>query len=115
MTVHCVCAQRGALVAGVSTPQLVAALVADGGECLSPVGDLENLSHYVQGYVRLSRYHTPLLVGYSSGAMLAYASTAQAPADTCSGTLSLAFCPHLALNKPMCEGGDLRIVRGRQS
>ena len=63
--------ERGALVVGIDTPRLFENLDADGGGCVFPDGDLENLSHYVQGYTRLSTYHTPLLLGYSSGATLA--------------------------------------------
>ncbi len=51
----------------------------DGGSCVFPDGDLENLSHYVQAYYKLPTYFTPVLVGYSAGASLAYATLAQAP------------------------------------
>lgn len=95
---------RGALVAGIDTPRLLAALQADRAACVYPDGDLENLSHYIQGYARLPTYHTPLLAGYSSGATLAYAMLAQAPAGTFSGALSLGFCAELDLAKPLCRG-----------
>jgi type IV secretory pathway VirJ component len=95
---------RGALVAGIDTPKLFAALEADRAACVYPDGDLENLSHYIQGYARLPTYHTPLLVGYSSGATLAYAMLAQAPAGTFAGALSLGFCADLDLLKPLCRG-----------
>lgn len=42
-------------------------------------GDLENLSHALQGCARLPAYFPPLLVGEGSGASLAYAMPAQAP------------------------------------
>src|SRR5437868_2886035 len=71
---------EGVLVAGIDTPQLFDALRKDGADCVLPDGDLENLSHYLQGYARLPTYFTPVLVGYSSGATLAYAMVAQAPA-----------------------------------
>lgn len=102
---------QGAIVAGVSVPQLYASLEADSASCVFPDVDLENLSHYLQGYARLPSYHTPLLVGYSSGATLAYAMIAQAPAGTFSGALSLGFCPALELMKPLCKGEDVHFTR----
>jgi type IV secretory pathway VirJ component len=104
---------RGAMVAGIDTPKLLAALEADGGSCVSPEGDLENLAHYIQGYARLPTYHMPLLVGYSSGASLAYAVLAQAPAGTFIGALSLGFCADLALVRPLCGGEGVRFTRRR--
>jgi type IV secretory pathway VirJ component len=103
--------ERGAMVAGIDTPKLFAALEADGAACVFPDGDLENLSHYVQGYARLPTYHTPLLVGYSSGASMAYAMLAQAPSGTFAGALSLGFCADLDLAKPLCRGEGVHFTR----
>jgi type IV secretory pathway VirJ component len=100
-------ADEGALVAGISVPQLVANLEQDGASCVMPDGDLENLSHYVQSYAKLPTYYTPLLVGYSSGASLAYAMLAQAPTNTFSGAISLGFCPELSIRKSLCRGEGL--------
>lgn len=97
-------AVQGALVAGISTPQLFASLNADGGDCAFPDGDLENLSRFVQAYEKVPGYFPPLLVGQGAGATLAYAMLAQAPANTFSGALTLGFCPALALRKPLCKG-----------
>lgn len=105
-----VLAGEGAMVAGISTPRLFANLEADGGNCVFPDGDLENLSHYLQGYARLPTYHTPILVGYSSGATLAYAMLAQAPHGTFAGALSLGFCVDLELEKPLCKGRDVHFT-----
>lgn len=103
-----VLAEEGALVAGIDTPQLFANLAQDAADCVYPDGDLENLSHYVQAYFRLPTYHVPLLVGYSSGATLSYATLAQAPAGTFAGALSLGFCADLELRKPLCKTGKLQ-------
>jgi type IV secretory pathway VirJ component len=105
--------ERGAMVAGIDTPRLFAALEADGARCVFPDGDLENLSHYIQGYARLPTYHTPLLVGYSSGASLAYAMAAQAPSGTFMGALSLGFCAELELSKPLCRGEGVHFRKRR--
>jgi type IV secretory pathway VirJ component len=104
-------ANEGAMVAGIDVPQLLANLDKDADACVSPDGDLENLSHYIQSYAALPTYHLPVLVGYSSGATLAYAMLAQAPASTFAGALSLGFCPDLLLHKPLCGGEGLRFTR----
>ena len=75
-------AAEGALVAGVDVPKFLASFSGDGASCVNPDGDLENLSHYLQGYAQLPTYYAPLLVGYSSGATLAYAMLAQAGSGT---------------------------------
>ncbi len=97
----------GALVVGIDVPELFAALEADGAGCVFPDGDLENLSHFVQAYYKLPTYFTPLLVGYSSGATLAYAMLAQAPPGLFAGAVSLSFCADLDLRKPLCVGESL--------
>ncbi len=101
-------AGEGALVAGVDVPRFLASFAGDGASCANPDGDLENLSHYLQGYTQLPTYFEPLLVGYSSGATLAYAMLAQAPSGTFAGAVSLGFCPGLELIAPPCAGDGLR-------
>ena len=44
-----------------------------------------------------------MLVGYSSGATLAYAALAAAPPEAFAGAISLGFCPDLELDRPPCE------------
>ncbi len=98
---------KGAMVAGINTPRLLAEMEKDDGDCVYPDGDLENLSHFIQAYYQLPSYLPPLLVGYSSGATLAYASLVQAPEDSFAGALTLAFCPDLNLHKPLCKGNGI--------
>jgi len=108
--------QQGAMVAGIDLAQLEANLLADGDQCVFPDGDLENLSHFVQAYYRLPTYLAPMLVGVASGAGMAYAVLAQAPAGTFAGALTLSFCPGLDLQKPLCKSSGLdyrRAARGR--
>lgn len=95
---------QGALVASIHMPALLRNLEASPDSCVFPDGDLENLSHFVQGYAQLPTYRTPLLAGYSSGATFAYAMLAQAPAGTFAGALTLGFCTDLELRKPLCKG-----------
>jgi type IV secretory pathway VirJ component len=106
-------AGEGTLVLGVDVPKFLASLEEDDGECVSPDGDLENLSHFAQAYYRLPTYFTPLLVGYSSGSTLAYATLAQAPRGIFAGALSLSFCPELDLARPLCKSGSLQYSMSR--
>jgi len=101
-------ASQGTLVAGVDTSELFADLEKDGGNCVSPDGDLENLSHYVQAFYKVPTYFTPILIGHSAGATLAYTSLAQAPAGIFGGALTLSFCVELDLRKPLCQAQGLR-------
>ncbi len=108
--------QRCAMVVGIDLPKFIANLEADGGDCVFPDGDLENLSHFVQAYFHVPTYLDPILVGYSSGATLAYAALAQAPRDTFASALTLGFCPGFDLEKPLCKGSGIeftRSMRGR--
>jgi type IV secretory pathway VirJ component len=91
-------------------------LEANGGDCVFPDGDLENLSHFVQAYFHNSTYIAPILVGVASGGGMAYAVLAQAPRDTFAGALSLGFCPHVNMEKPLCKGSGLEMTHaGRGS
>jgi type IV secretory pathway VirJ component len=103
-------AQHGAMVAGIDLPKLVADFEADAGDCVFPDGDLENLSHFLQAYYHLPTYLPPFLVGYGSGASLAYATLVQAPPGTFAGALTLGFCPTTNLRKPLCKGSGIESV-----
>ncbi|HEX3915033.1 MAG TPA: AcvB/VirJ family lysyl-phosphatidylglycerol hydrolase [Steroidobacteraceae bacterium] len=105
-------AQQGAMVVGIDWPEFKTVLEADGGDCEFPDGDLENLSHFVQAYFHDSSYLAPLLVGIDAGGSVAYAVLAQAPGGTFAGALSLGFCPHLQMEKPLCKGSGLELTHG---
>jgi type IV secretory pathway VirJ component len=105
-------AQQGAMVVGIDLAQFKAVLEADGDQCEFPDGDLENLSHFVQAYFHSSTYRAPLIVGIDAGGSMAYAVLAQAPQDTFAGALSVGFCPHLNLEKPLCKGSGLELTHG---
>ncbi len=105
-------AQQGAMVAGIDWMKFKANLEADDDQCVFPDGDLENLSHFVQAYFHTSTYLSPILVGVSSGAAMAYAMLAQAPRNTFAAALTLGFCPSLDMQKPLCKGSGLESVRG---
>jgi type IV secretory pathway VirJ component len=99
-------ARQGALVAGIDSAGLFRKLEQDGGDCVSPEGDLENLSHFLQAYYRLPTYRPALLVGISAGAQFVQAMLSQAPVGTFGGGISLGFCPQRALKKPLCSADE---------
>jgi type IV secretory pathway VirJ component len=96
-----------ALVLGIDITRYLRELTNSKEACLYPAADFEMLSKFVQKSLQFPKYVIPLLVGYSSGATLAYATLAQAPANTFRGGISLGFCPDLALTKPLCRGYGL--------
>lgn len=96
-----------ALVVGVDIRRLLKSIEAGGDACAYPAADFEALGQFVQKKLGYTKFHRPVLVGYSSGATLAYATLAQAPAGTFAGAVSLGFCPDLMLRKPMCRGAGL--------
>lgn len=98
----------GAMVIGFSTPHYLRSLDRSKKKCGYPAGDLEALSQYMQKKHRLVTYHPPMLVGYSSGATLAYAGLAQAPGGTFIGGISLGFSNDLAVTRPLCPGSGLK-------
>jgi type IV secretory pathway VirJ component len=77
-------ARHGAMVAGVDLPRFKSKLAPDD----IPAGDFENLAHYVQGYARLSTYHTPLLAAPPSALAFARAVQAKPPGDLFGGVLA---------------------------
>jgi type IV secretory pathway VirJ component len=103
-------AESGAMVAGLDVARFNASLETDGGQCVFPDGDLENLSHFVQAYFRLPTYLTPILGGASAGATLAYASLVQSPTGTFAGAVSMDFCPAYVLGKPLCKGSGVEFT-----
>lgn len=102
-------AGEGAMVAGIDTAQLRAALAKDTGRCVSVDGDLENLSRYLQGFARVPGYLPPMVVGAGDGGALAYAVVAMSAAEVFPAAISLDFCPQLDLGKRACAVGGLRL------
>lgn len=96
-----------ALVVGIDIRHLLKAMETSQDQCAYPAADFEALGQVVQKKLGYRTFHRPVLVGYSSGATLAYAALAQAPTGTFSGAVSLGFCPDLMLHKPMCKGAGL--------
>jgi type IV secretory pathway VirJ component len=105
-------ADMDSLVVGIGVPDYVKKLNASKASCLYPASELELLSKYVQKQLGFPDYVPPVLVGYSSGATLAYAVLAQAPPNTFGGAISLGFCPDLELQRSLCSGHGIASVPG---
>ena len=100
-------ASAGAFVVGIDIGHYVAQTAAASDECTYAAADFEALSQYVQKSLGRPTYTPPVLVGYSSGATLVYATLVQAPTGTFRGAMSLGFCPDLPLTRPLCRGHGL--------
>ena len=100
-------AGEDALVAGIDITRYLKQLEKSTESCSYPAADFESLSKFIQKEKKFSDYQAPILIGYSSGATLAYALIVQAPPNTFAGAISLGFCPDLPLTKPLCRGGGL--------
>jgi type IV secretory pathway VirJ component len=96
------------VVIGVDYVHFMKSLNNSNKKCLYPAGDFENLSMFLQKKYKLTKYFKPILVGFSSGATLAYALLAQAPANTFKGAIALGFCPDVKSSKPFCSGNGLK-------
>lgn len=101
---------EGALVVGIDIRAFIKSLEAS-NSCAYPTGNLEELSRAVQQRMKLPAYHRPIIVGYSSGATMAYAAIAAAPADTLAGAISLGFCPDLEIRAPLCHMRGLKATK----
>jgi type IV secretory pathway VirJ component len=106
---------RGAVVAVFDAGRYLARLDLSPDKCVSPAADFEGLSHYLQSKLGLKDYLQPALVGYSSGAALAYAALGEAPDGLFKGALSVAFCPELKLRKSVCKGSGIEATPHKDS
>ena len=98
---------QGALVAGIDIRAFLESLEAS-SSCAYPTGNLEELSRSLQQMLKMPSYRRPIIVGYSSGATMAYAAVAAAPRDTLAGAISLGFCPDVQIRVPLCHMRGLK-------
>jgi type IV secretory pathway VirJ component len=101
-----------ALVVGMNITYYLKQLAVADEKCSYPAADFEALSKFVQKKLNFTQYISPVIVGYSSGATLAYATLVQAPTGTFKGAMSMGFCPDLPLTKPFCKGNGLEFEPG---
>jgi type IV secretory pathway VirJ component len=103
---------QGAVVIGADIRHYLASLGEAAGRpgapCQSIAADFEALSHQVQKEIGMREYHVPVLVGYSSGATVVYATLVQSPPGTFAGALSLGFCADQDFaGAALCPGAGL--------
>lgn len=103
----------GTMVLGIDMRRYLQALAADPRPCADPAADLEALARAAERRAGYPAYVRPALVGYSSGATLAYAALAEAPAGTFRGAVGLGFCADFPAAHPLCRGRALAYRRDR--
>jgi type IV secretory pathway VirJ component len=104
-------ARNGTWILGIDIRAYFKNMASVHGACAYSAADFEGLSHFAQKKLGLAEYKVPILIGYSSGATLAYGVLAQAPQGTFAGAISLGFCPGLDMEKPLCKGDGLKWER----
>ncbi|HZP66827.1 MAG TPA: AcvB/VirJ family lysyl-phosphatidylglycerol hydrolase [Rudaea sp.] len=97
-------ADLGYWVAGFSTPTFLKTLESDSASCSDAAQLLDRIGDKVKAEMKLPAQFRPVLIGYSSGATIAYAALAQAGDARFGGAMTLGFCPDLIIHKPFCEG-----------
>jgi type IV secretory pathway VirJ component len=95
------------LVAGIDITHYLKATAGGDRSCTYGAVDFQGLSQSLQAKFGYDHYVEPVLVGYSSGATLAYAALVQGPPSTFAGAISMGFCPDLLSPKPFCNGSGL--------
>ncbi len=109
----------GAVVIGVDMRQYFSSLgkvaARANAPCQMIAADFETLSHQVQKQIGMAEYTVPVLVGYSSGATVVYATLVQSPPGTFAGALSLGFCASQDfVGASLCAGAGLHYSTNKQ-
>lgn len=98
----------GDVVLGVDLARYAQALDADSGACLYVVGELTDLAQKAQRQLGIQSYLPPIVAGSGEGATFAYATLADAPANTLGGAIAIDFKNHLSLKLPFCPGATAK-------
>ena len=97
-------AAQGYWVAGFNTPKFLKGLDEASAPCSDVDGLLAKLGDDLVRELKLPLDTRPLIIGYSSGATVAYAALAADAGKRLGGGISLGFCPDLLIKKPFCPG-----------
>jgi pimeloyl-ACP methyl ester carboxylesterase len=97
-------AALGYWVAGFSTPQYLKGLDAGDGACSDADGVLAKLGDSLVRELKLPPGTRPVVIGYSSGATVAYTALAADAGRHFGGGISLGFCPDLLIHRAFCPG-----------
>jgi type IV secretory pathway VirJ component len=100
-------ATMDATVVGVDITHYLRAAQTAPGSSFYAAADFQNLAQFVQRRLGFQTYKPPVIVGYSSGATLAYGIMGQSPGGIFRAGLGLGFCPDLKTNKPLSRGSGL--------
>jgi type IV secretory pathway VirJ component len=100
-------ASMDATVVGVDITHYLRAAQTAPGSSFYAAADFQNLAQYVQRRLGFQTYKPPIIVGYSSGATLAYGIMGQSPGGIFRAGLGLGFCPDLKTDKPLSHGSGL--------
>ena len=95
-------ADHGLLVAGASAPALIHGLEKAPGKCINPNYALIALARDIQHRAGVVRYRQPVLIGYGTGATLAFGALAQWPDASYQGVISVNPTSSVAGHKPWC-------------
>ncbi|WP_242127093.1 AcvB/VirJ family lysyl-phosphatidylglycerol hydrolase [Sphingobium sp. Sx8-8] len=106
-------AARGALVAGISTPDFLKALNAS-KRCMNPNYGIIGLARDLQHRLDMPMYRKPVLLGRGEGAALAYAALASGPNGAYAAVLSDDFTPILPGARAWCRSGSLKLASIRR-
>ena len=97
---------RGQIVVDLTRPGYLKRIDASKLKCAYPPGELEGLSQFIQRKLDIRIYRVPVVVGYSSGASLAYVAMAQTPINAFVGAVGLGFCsPGTRINETVVSPG----------
>jgi type IV secretory pathway VirJ component len=97
--------KEGALVTRVDAEAFQRLLDSTPSGCVFPSGDLDNLAHFIQAYLKLPSYQPAILIGLGVGAGLAAAAIQQAPPGTFAGAITYDYCGGVPLTVPVCPRG----------
>lgn len=111
-------ARGGAFVVGIDLPAYLGRMQAiRSDKCSYPAAHFEEVAHWIERHEGMADYGVPLVVGDGSGATFAYAMTAQAPAGTFEGLVTLGWDASLRFAKAFCPGdaGAMTVADGSVS
>ena len=94
--------RQRAIVARVDAAAFQRVLDDTASGCVFPSGDLDNLAHYIQAYLKQPRYVPAILLGVGAGGSITEAALAQAPPSTFAGALVFDGCRAPRLRAPAC-------------
>jgi type IV secretory pathway VirJ component len=94
--------RQRAIVARIDAAAFQRVLDDTSSGCVFPSGDLDNLAHYIQAYLKQPRYAPAILIGVGAGGAITETALAQSPPSTFAGALVFDGCQAPPLRAPAC-------------